>query len=168
MMNSKIFLKNYKMNKDFVINSGDMFQLIAAVYLEMKIGGKEWKYNNLLEQVDTYKLNNTPFNPNIHNIDDFMVEAYKVYDKYLLIKDKIDEALQITGLSNNPFFTKEKIKKEFDIIMNTVEQILINCNFKGVQIRGIQKNFLNDKLKESIEQENYELCAILKEKIDNL
>lgn len=154
--------------EDFNVDSNNMFHLVAAVYMDYRTRGEVCPYENLLSQVDTYKMNGTPFNPKFHKIDDFMVDAYKVYDRYLTIEDKIGEILDMTGLGKIFGFDEEKIKKEFATISTTFEDLMIHCEFEGVQIRGIQKNFLKDVLKKAVEDENYELCAILRDKINNI
>ena len=152
--------------EDFSVDSNNMFILVIAVYTDYKSKGKTFPYSNLLSQVETYKMNGTTFKPKFHKIGDFMVDAYTVYDRYLSIEDKLTDMLSMTGLGE--VFNEEKIKEELMAISNTFEVLMINCDFEGVQIRGIQKNFLKDKLEEAIEIEEYELCAVLKKKIDNI
>jgi len=154
--------------EDFNVDINNMFHLVAAVYMDYKTRGKECPYENLLSQVDTYKMNGTPFKPKYHKIDDFMVDAYRIYDRYSSIEDKIGEVLEMTGLGKFFGFNEDKIKEELLKISTTVEELLMNCEFEGVQIRGIQKNFLKDKLNVAIENEEYELCAKLKSKIDKI
>lgn len=142
---------------------------------------KNCPYDNLMAQVNSYKLTNTDFDPTEHKIDDFMVDAYMVYVKYNSVVDKIDDVfemikkdtsndmlsglLKLFGVDN---IDDNDIKKELDTISTTFEDLLLNCDFEGVQIRGIQKNFLKDKLKEAIENEEYMLCAKLRDKINSI
>jgi len=154
--------------EEFKVDSNNMFQLVAAVYMDYKTRGEVCPYENLFDQVNTYKMNGTRFNPKIHKIDDFMVDAYKIYDKFSLIEDKIGQVLDMTGLGKFFGFSEEKLKKELQTISTTFEELMINCDFEGVQIRGIQKNFLKDILKTAAENENYEFCAILRDKINNI
>ncbi len=154
------------MMKDFNVDSNNMYHLIIAVYMDYSIRGKQCPYDNLLSQVDTYKMNGTPFRPKLHKIDDFMVDAYKIYDRYLNIENDISAVLSMSVFGK--MFNEEKIRKEFTTISNTFEELIMNCDFEGVQIRGIQKNLLIDKLKNAIDNEEYELCSKLKNKIDKL
>jgi len=156
------------MTKEFKVDSDNMFQLVAAVYIDYKTKGKVCPYENLFEQVTTYKMNGTQFNPKIHKIDDFMVDAYKIYDKFSSIEDKVAQVLEMTGLGKFFGFNEEKIKKELQTISETFEDLMINCEFDGVQIRGIQKNFLKDILKNAADDEKYEFCAKLRDKINNI
>ena len=160
----------------FKVNSDDMLRLVAAVYIDYKLKGKLLKeesfpYIQLLSQVETYRLTNTKFDPSIHKIDDFMVDAYQIYEQYQSVEDILDENLHLIvqslgNFSQMPGLGEEDIKREFKTITTTFEALMINCEFEGVQIRGIQNNFLKDVMKEAIEDENYELCAKLKKKLD--
>lgn len=154
--------------EEFNVDINSMYHLVVAVYMDYKTRGKECPYENLLSQIDTYMMNGTPFKPKYHKIDDFMVDAYKIYDRYSSIEDKIGQVLEMSGLGKLFGFNEEKIKEELLKISTTVEELLMNCDFDGVQIRGIQKNFLKDALKKAIEDENYERCVILRDKINNI
>jgi len=161
-------MKNKMTKEEFKIDSNNMFYLVAAVYMDYKTRGKTCPYENLLEQVDTYKMNGTLFNPKIHKIDDFMVDAYRIYDKFSEVEDKIGEVLDMSNLGKFFGLDEKKIRKELQIISKTFEDLMINCDFEGVEIRGIQKNFLKDIMKNAVEEENYEFCGILKTKINNI
>jgi len=152
--------------EDFGVDSGDMFNLVIAVFMDYKTRGKEFPYANLLSQVETYKMNGTTFKPKYHKIGDFMVDAYKIYDRYLSIEDKLTDMLSVTGLGK--MFDEKKIKEEFMTISTTFEDLMVCCDFEGVQICGIQKNFLKDKLNVAIENEEYEKCVYLRDKINNI
>lgn len=177
------------MTKDNKVEINSMFHLVSAVYSEYFFKGKECPYYNLLEQINSYKLTNTDFDPLAHKIDDFMVDAYMVYEKYNQMVDKVDEILELIKSDKmDAIFSNmlkmfdinkvndDDIKKEIEIISNTFEDLMFNFDYEGVHIRGIQKNFLQDKMTEAIENEDYEFCQemlqrfpqILKDKINNL
>lgn len=156
-----------------------MENLVTSVMVEFLLEGKTYPYENLLEQVNSYKLLKTPFDTKIHNIDDFMVDAYVVYDKYHKIqKQNIDSVIDLIS-SNDSFkdllklfkmdgLDVDAVKDQLKLYIDTFEKLMINCDFEGVQIRGIQKNFLNDKMSDAISDEDYELCAFLRDKINSI
>lgn len=145
--------------------------IVYGVHIQYTLFGKKSPYENLLEQVETYKLKNTPLDINIHNIDDLMVDAYMLYEK---IKSRQDELLNMSenlyaGLTNFGFkIDMEEVRKELSKFLQAFDDIMIDCDFEGVQIKGIQKNFLNDKLQEFVEVENYEKAAEIRDKIKKI
>ena len=153
---------------NYKININNMYYLVFAVYTDFSVRkhGKDNPYGNLLSQVDSYKKTDTPFDPKFHNIDDFMVDAYRLYEKYMTIEDKLTDVMQNLGFGK--MIDPETIEKEFHRITSTFEEIIMNCDFEGVQIRGIQKNFLGDKMKDAVDEENYELAAKLRDKIKSI
>jgi hypothetical protein len=149
----------------YKVDSNSMYYLVFAVKTEYSAKGEPFPYDNLFSQVETYQMNGTPFDPAIHNIDDFMVSAYGLYDRYLNAEDKIAEVIDKLGFSKNFGIDGDLIKKEFNNLIVTFDGIIENCNFESVEIKGIQINLLKDKLKIAIEDENYELAAILRDKL---
>ena len=156
----------------YKIDIDGMHYLVIAVYTDYKIRGLENPYTQLMDQVESYKMNNTPFDPTIHKIDDFMVDAYKIYDRYTAIEgelgDKLKEILASSELLNIFDFDEEKIKEEFEKVTSTFEDIINNCNFDRPEIRGIQKNILLENMNVAVAVEDYELAAILRDKINNI
>lgn len=147
--------------------------IVLGVHIHYTLFGKKSPYENLLEQVETYKLKNTPLDTDIHNIDDLMVDAYILYEK---IKSKEEEIINMSDhfiYSNiNNLFGFEidinEVQKELGKLTDAFDYIMMECDFEGVQIKGIQKNFLNDKLKELVESEEYEKAAKIRDKINNI
>lgn len=153
--------ENYKIDID------KMFYLVYAVYMDYLAKGKEMPYSQLLSQVETYKMNNTKFDTTIHKIDDFMVDAYRVYAKFANIEDRISEMSEIFKIGKI-YIDNDKLKEGFSNIKSGFEELIIHCNFEGAQIRGIQKNFLKEKLKVVIKNEEYEFAAYLRDKIKTI
>jgi len=138
----------------------------------------KFKYINLKDQIETYKLNNTPVDIRIHPIDEFMVDCYKSLCRYEnLVKDINEE------IGDNFFFVseddgvindnqileiKEKLTIEHKKFKSLFEDIMLNCEFTYPEISGIQRNYLNDMLKESVLDENYEQSALIRDRIINL
>jgi hypothetical protein len=159
--------------EQYKIEIDGLYYLVVAVQTEYIISGKVSPYENLLSQVSTYQRNGTNFDPKLHKIDDFMVDAYKIYYKYLDVEDKLDEIIGdvddgslIGGFLGS--FDSDMIKQEFKKIILTFEEIILNCEFENAQIRGIQKNFLISKMNNVASEENYELAAKLRDKIKKI
>ncbi len=156
----------------YKIDIDGMYYLVVAVYTDYKIRGLDNPYTQLMNQVESYKMNNTPFDPTIHKIDDFMVDAYKIYARYISIEgelgDKLKEILESSELLNIFEFDEDKLKEEFEKITSTFEDIIDNCDFDRPEIRGIQKNLLLERMNTAAEEENYELAAILRDKINKV
>ena len=158
-------------NENYKVDITHMYNLVLAVYMDYKLKNKDCPYENLLSQVESYKITNTPFDPKIHNIDNFMVDAYQVYDRYMSIEDKLEEILEenpLTKMFGAMGIDMDFMEEQFHMITRTFEEIIQNCDFEGVQIRGIQKNFLKDLMKRAVGDENYELAAELRDKIKSI
>lgn len=158
--------------EQYKIDIDGIYYLIFAVYTDYHFKKKDFPYDNLKSQIETYQMTKTPFDPNIHNIDDFMVDAYSIYDRYMSIEGELGNILGSLGMEKLGIdfldLNEDKIREEFDKITGTFEDIIINCDFESPQIKGIQINFLKDKMKDAIVDENYELCAKLKNKIEKI
>jgi len=157
--------ENYKIDID------GMYYLVVAVYTDYKIRGENNPYEQLMSQVETYKMNHTPFDPSIHKIDDFMVDAYRIYDRYVSIEDKLSDKIEdmLGSTFLNMFgIDKDKIKEEFEKYKTTFNDIIDNCDFEDPQIRGIQKNILIEKMNKAADKENYELAAKFRDKIKKI
>jgi hypothetical protein len=135
----------------------------------------KFKFNNLKQQVESYQLTGTPIDITIHQVDDFMVDVYKsMYKMEILIKD-LDEEIGDTyffdgvndGVNDGEDFAsmKQKLKKEFNKTKRVFEDMMLNCEFSYCEISGIQRNYLNDMLKESIDNEDFEKSAKIRDKI---
>ncbi len=168
-----------------------------------------FKYQNLMDQTDTYMLSKTPMDITIHKIDDFMVDVYRTYIniesiihkskgvyedehedeqedeqaddeknedfiKYLIHKSKgVYEDEQEDDGENEDFikyFQKgvKSIIKIFTKLKIIFDDIMLNYEFTETEIRGIQKNYLNDMIKENIEVENYETAGLIRDKIKTI
>jgi len=139
----------------------------------------KFRFNNLKQQVESYQLTGTPIDITIHQVDDFMVDVYKsMYKMEILIKD-LDEEIGDTyffdgendgvndGVNDGEDFSsmKQKLNKEFNKTKKVFEDMMLDCEFSYCEISGIQRNYLNDMLKESIENEDFEKSAKIRDKI---
>jgi len=185
------------------INIDDFLVLIEIVYIDYiayesknaitsnKMDLKEWmigqstftptnkfKYQNLKDQAESYKLLNTPFDMKFHFIDDFMVDVYISLCKLeRLIKD-IEEHIGDNFFLNDEEemeedftvmnITKKLVKKDLVSAKRIFDDLMLNYEFTYCEICGIQRNYLNDLLKESVECENFEKSALIRDKINKV
>ncbi len=142
------------------INIDDLLFLIKWVETFNLVEGKPFKYQNLLDQSNTYKINNTPLDTTIFNIDNFMVDVFKCYQK---IKESRDDAIKIIDMIDVSLFSNFNMKdimiSETDRFELILEDLMVNYKYEYPEIRGIQRFFLIQKLREYIKSEEYEKCA---------
>lgn len=146
-----------------------MSYIVTGVYVRGLYFG-ESTYENLFEQVETYRLSGTVFDTDIHNIDELMVDAYKLYAEIKELKE-IDSLPQeiFSGLANFGIkMNLDDVQMVSHNFISIFDEIMINCTFEGVQIRGIQKNFLGDKLNDAISDEEFEKAAYIRDKIKSI
>lgn len=122
-----------------------------------------FKYQNLKDQIETYQLSNTNFDITIHKIDDFMVEVYRTMCNFETIVDYgFKEINEIDEFCNT-------IQKDYLKIKKFFKNIMLNYDFEETEIRSIQKNYLQyEMLKETVNDENYETSAIIRDKVKTL
>jgi hypothetical protein len=135
----------------------------AKQFFDVNANVPVFKHQNLKDQIDTYKLKNTPFDTTYHNIDDFMLDAYKTYYEF---EDLLDESGD--GLLKGMDFLKKGREEIFhnSIKLKTIlNHIILNFDFVETEIRGIQYSFLHNLMTESIKNEEYETAAIVRDKL---
>lgn len=133
---------------------------------------KPFRFQNLKDQIDTYKLTNTPFDTIYHKIDEFLVEVYRTMcdmsDLVHSIDEMSDDDYGDGEMSEYLSFMKKGSKRIYQhytkmkVIFN---HIMLYHEFTEVEIRGIQYNYLKDMLRESIENEDFEDSALIRDKI---
>ena len=145
-------------------------QLVRDKIKEYSISGKlgEFKYQNLLDQAESYKLSGTPLDTKIHSIDEFMVDLYRTFNHYEIQIRMIDnteskEELKMMGLERDAL----KLMKDFSRLKVIFNEIMLHYEFIETEIRGIQINYLRDMLKESVEIEDYESAASIRDRLNN-
>jgi len=158
-----------------ILKSGDM--------LKLKFGDlPSFKYQNLKDQIETYRLSGTPFDIKIYPIDEFLVDAYKTscfmekllgldIDTDISPEDEagINEYMKDMGLPPTKETFSEsakKLKEDYIKFKRIFGNIMLHYEFTETEIRGIQRNYLNDMLKESIENEDYEESALVRDRIN--
>ena len=72
------YLKEYMIKKLKIENQSETKTL---VFNDDFSDISPFKYQGLLDQIETYKLSETPFDTIHHKIDDFMIDVYRTYCK---------------------------------------------------------------------------------------
>ena len=136
-----------------------------------------FKYQNLLDQIETYKLTETPFDTVLHKIDDFMIDVYRTYCKMeILIHDserllEDEDGMMEMGITESLMNLYHQgansVSKNFTKLKVIFNQIMLHYEFTETEIRGIQWNYLKDMLKESINNEDFEESASIRDRINN-
>lgn len=145
-----------------LINSEDLLVLLYWIRTDNIINGDTFKYTNLLDQLETYRLNNTPLNTNIHKIDYLMIDSFKMYEKLQFVMSKIDNSIFNDSIFKGLNIDIPNTINEFK---NIFESILETCKFELPEIRGIQKTFLIKKMNDFVNDENYENAALIRDLI---
>lgn len=135
------------------VNIDDFLTLIFWVKTFFLLDGKKFNYQNLLDQAETYKLNGTPLDTQIHHIDDLMIDAFKVYHKLKQTEDKVNEAMNHIQV---PFISKEMMMNETKKYHRVFEDLIENYQYNDPEICGIQMGFLQEKMREFVAVEDYD------------
>lgn len=141
------------------VNIDDFLIVIYWVKSFFSFENKNFNYQNLLDQAETYKMNNTSLDTSIHQIDELMIDAYKIYDKLKKTEDQFNKVLDVV---NFPFFNKEVIIAETTKFIAVYEDLIENYRYEDPEIRGIQKGFLGEKMSKFIIKEEYEKAGEIK------
>ena len=136
------------------IDINDFWTLMIWIKTYDVIEGKDFKFESLFQQVETYKYTNTPLDINIHPIDHLMLEAYYLYNKLKTTEDRVSKVLDLLT-----FVDKEEVLSETNKYFKIFEDIIENYMFDEPEIRGIQKGILTEKMNECVMNEEYENAA---------
>lgn len=142
------------------INIDDFLILMFWLKTYLFIEGREFKHDELLQQAETYKFNETPLDTTVHSIDEFIIDSYHLYDKLITTEDKVNQFLDMIS-----FLNKEQMIKETNNYKRIFEDIIENFKFENPEIRGIQKGMLIEKMSECVKDEDYEKAAKLRDMI---
>lgn len=150
------------------VNIDDMITLIEWVRMFSAGDHKPFLYQNLLDQVKTNKLKNLPLDISIHNIDDLMTDALKIYVKVQGVKETFEKMVE--AMTSNPLFkvlniNKEGLIEESNKFERICENMMENFKFESPEVRGIQKTYLPIKMKEYVAAEEYEKAANVRDMI---
>lgn len=146
------------------VNIDDFLHLILWIKTFYVIEGKKFNHDGLIAQAETYKLKNTPFDTNIHHIDNLMIDAYQVYHRLKITEEKVNQMMDMIQI---PFINinKDMMISETNKYKKIFEDLLENYKYDDPEIRGIQKGFLGERMKEYVEVEDYENAARLRDMI---
>jgi len=160
------------------IEIDDFLMLIHWVFNFSALEQKKFDHMQLMEQAETYKLSSTPLDIKIHKVDDFMVDVYRVYERLSQMEEKIETAYDhifpmigevmskiLPGSEHFSFPSKEALLKEIDRFGDVFSDMMENYQYEDTEIRGIQRNFLKDKLKDCTEKEEYERAAQIRDRL---
>jgi len=157
--------ENWKQNNEEISE-----EIVWEKIKEYSIGGKlgSFKYQNLMDQAESYKLTGTPLDTKIHPIDEFMVDVYRTFNHYeseirMIDNSESMEELKMMGLERDAL----NLMKDFSRLKVVFNEIMLHFEFTETEIRGIQINYLRDMLKESVEIEDYETSALIRDRINN-
>ena len=103
------------------IDINDFWTLMIWIKTYDVIEGKDFKFESLFQQVETYKYTNTPLDINIHPIDHLMLEAYYLYNKLKTTEDRVSKVLDLLT-----FVDKEEVLSETNKYFKIFEDISIN------------------------------------------
>jgi hypothetical protein len=162
---SKIMEERFKRGESL----NEIFRSNLLPFLSPKV---PFKYQHLLDQATTYELSGTSWDLNIkgQDIDDFLVDVYIVMQRMIYILETLDNSYIDEDEESFPGLIDESerlTRKELIDLKKIWDDIMINYEFTGVQIRGIQKNYLNDLLKEFSDNEEFEKCIIIRDRLKN-
>jgi excinuclease UvrABC helicase subunit UvrB len=145
------------------IDIEDFLIIINWVKTTIEFEGKCFPYQNLYDQAETYKFKNTPLDTQIHHIDEFMVDAFKVYLKMKKTQSDFEELLDRVSIPSG--IKKESIIDHVKKYQTICEDLMLNYKYEDPEIRAIQIGFLTEKMNEFALNEEYEKAAELRDYI---
>lgn len=140
------------------LNNADFLTLIYWVKTYLSLENRDFKYQNILNTVLVRKRFNIPLDTNIDDIDDLILDAYKLYLKINSTKDRVLDIMSTMGISNVSNVSTIA-KDEIEQYGKIVEDLLENYKFKNDKVREIQKDFSTQKMKDCVDIEDYENAA---------
>jgi len=134
-----------------IVDINDFRLLVFWVQNFLEFEHKKFTHDRLLERT----LRDEPVDIRKYNIDELMIDAYDVYLKLKMANDNIN----MLDMFNVAQIKKEEVinetKEYFDVFQNLIE----NYKYEDVEMCGIQKGILNDKMIECVKIEDYENAA---------
>lgn len=161
---------------DKIISSSSPDELMLDKEFNDLIKEKEkdlpvFKFYNLMEQIETYKLSGTPLDINVHPIDDFMVEVYKTsleMERLILFDSNEAQAFEDNKELREVFEeAPKKMSKNLILLKEFFDDVMLNFAFTETEIRAIQMNYLKDMLNSSVQEEKFEESAKIRDRIKN-
>lgn len=155
------------LEKRIELKKSDLIILLSWLKGEVVAHNKKFNYDELLQRcitdsVETIKVDDY--------FDDFMLDLYLIYEKLSKVtQEQIEEKIV-----ENPMFKilpkewVEESMRNLSAFLKLYEDLMLTSKFEFPQIRGIQKNMMNDFLAKYIASENYEKCIELKENMKDV
>ena len=146
------------------VSLNDLLVLISWVKVYQFFELRRFDYQKIFDNVENlYKNGAEYFDVSGSNIDDLMIDAYKLYikiSKSRMILDKLDDNFKF------PYFDKKMLIEESQKFEKVIEYMLTNIKYEKPEILDIQKVYLTDKMYECAQSENYEEAAIYRDLIE--
>ena len=140
------------------------FGELIKMLKELELEPRDKKLLPIIEQGQTYKISMTDMDMSIHpNVEEFLVEMYIIYDKI-----KNNKPISKHEIMANVFHTDKATMSEMEVFCASFEKIMVDCDFETPDMRGIQKNLLQDIMKDMIKCERYEECAFIRDKANKI
>lgn len=135
------------------INVNDIRTLIFWVQTFYLFEHKTFNHQMLLEKA--ISATNDSVDSEILHIDDFMIDAYGVYNKM----KKVSEHVDMIDMFKLPNFSKEEVIRETGKYFDIFQDLIENYKYDAPEIRGIQQGILNEKMLDCVKVEDYENAA---------
>lgn len=152
-------IKQDENGKDSLIPDEKINKIISNIHFN-------FKYQKLMEDC---LLNDGNENVviDINKIEDFMVDVYYVYDKIKNKSEAEDKFLSMIKLENMGDLGKSA-QTEMEKLIKIFETCILESQFCTLNMIGIQKNMLTEMLNEFLNNEEYEKCAIIRDKLNSI
>lgn len=162
------------------INRKDVLELLLNVYNNHISLDTYNKYNKQMvtfineivkDKNDIIDINDEKYKEFFNK---FILVSNELYEYYKLSFDNIIDYIDkniLLYMSVEKSVREKLIEESKKIIFNyivTFENIIMNVKFDDNEIKLIQYNILNEKLKHHINLEEYEICQIIKNKINRI
>ena len=149
------------------INIDDFLTVITWVKSLYIFDGKKFEFNNLYDQAITYKLKNTNLNTNIHKIDNFMIEAFKLYQQMKSTNDSFVKLVK--KLDYIPFnINKDELINHNFKYQRICEDLLTNYKYENVEMKAIQKEYLTNIMNEYANSDQFEKAIEIRDLIKEI
>lgn len=155
------------LKKRIELEKTELAILLSWLKGSVVINNSEFRYNELLNKC----VIDSSDNINVDGyFDDLMYDLYVLYEKLSKItSDQIEEKVVQNPLFNIlPKEWLEESMRSLDSFLGLYEKLIMTSKFENIEIRGIQKNMINDLLNKFIANEDYEKCIELKENLKNV
>lgn len=155
------------LEKRIELKTSDLIVLLSWLKAEQVQKNKKFSYDTLLNRCMYDSTGNVEVDG---YFDDLMLDLYIIYEKL----SKVNPEDLENKIVESPLFNvlpKDWIKesmRSLESFFKLFEELMMTSKFEYPQIRGIQKNMMNDFLTKYITNEEFEKCIQLKENIKEI